>query len=419
MNESKVIVVIHRFGDYILGGFVNYAQVIDHSQHQVIYLVNARGHEDIRAYHNQAARIFEIADLEDYASLESAVQSTVQEFGQINLIIAMSEYDLIHAAMLRTQFNIQGTSEERVALYRDKIVMKKRIHSDGLRIPHFLDYQNADEAITFAEKVGYPLILKPRLGAASQGVKKVLNRSELEEALAVIEAANESDGYQCEEFIEGHIFHIDGLIQHGELQFIAISQYVNGCFAFSQGIPNGSFIVTDRLPLKNRLTRFTEEVLHSLELRNGCFHLEVIDRNDSEAVFLEIGARMGGAETPFLTLELFGVNLCEEWIKIDLGTFEPFNIPETGIHGGLLQIPEPRVVPAEVVHVKSIINEIPEIFDEQIPAIGEIMDGNGSYYHISGRYMFRGNSEAEVEEAIHKAIDLFHIETKPLEPSTV
>ncbi|MNN21082.1 hypothetical protein D3C81_1343900 [compost metagenome] len=67
----------------------------------------------------------------------------------------------------------------------------------------------------------------------------------------------------------------------------------------------------------------------------------------------------------------------------------------------------------------SIKDLIPEIFHEQIPKPGEIMDGKGSYYHISGRYMFRGNSEAEVEAAIHKAIELFHIEAKPLEPSAV
>ncbi|USB31705.1 ATP-grasp domain-containing protein [Paenibacillus sp. YPG26] len=419
MKEGKVIVVIHRFGDYVLGGFVNYARVIDHSLNRVVYLVNARGHQDIREYREQAAGVHELSDIEDYPSLEAAMQTTVEEYGQVDLIIAMSEFDLINAAKLRTRFNIPGTSEEKISLYRDKIVMKERLQRDGLRIPKFLDYQTPEEAISFAEDTGYPIILKPKLGAASKGVSKAHNRAELEEILADIDKANEAASFQCEEFVTGPIFHIDGLIQQGELQFIAISQYVNGCFAFSQGMPNGSFIVTDRLDLRNRMTSFTEEVLRSLELRNGCFHLEVIDRNGQEAVFLEIGARMGGAETPFLTLELYGVNLCEEWIRIELGTFEKLSVPETGVHGGLLQFPEPPCVPAEVVHVTSIKGLIPEIFHEQIPKPGEIMDGQGSYYHISGRYMFRGNSEAEVEAAIHKAIEIFHIEAKPLEPSSV
>lgn len=419
MKNGKVIVVIHRFGDYIFGGFVNYASVIDHSLNRVVYLVNARGHQDISEYRDQAAGVHELADIEDYPALEAAMQSTVEAYGQVDQLFAMSEFDQINAAKLRSKFNIPGTSEEKISLYRDKIVMKERIQSDGLRIPKFLDYPTSADAISFAEETGYPVILKPKLGAASQGVSKAHNRAELEEILAAIDAANESESFQCEEFVTGPIFHIDGLIQHGELQFIAISQYVNGCLAFSQGMPNGSFIVTDRLPLKKRLTSFTEEVLRSLELSNGCFHLEVIDRDGQEAVFLEIGARMGGAETPFLTLELFGVNLCEEWIRIELGTFEKLTIPETGVHGGLLQFPEPPCVPAEVVHVTSIKGLIPEIFHEQIPKPGEIMDGTGSYYHISGRYMFRGNSEAEVEAAIHKAIELFHIEAKPLEPSAV
>lgn len=419
MSVGKVIVVIHRFGDYIFGGFVNYTRVIDHSVNQVIYLVNSRGHQDISHYENQAADVHELEDIEDYTALHTAMQKTLEKYGRVDMLIAMSEYDLSNAAKLRTSFAIPGTDEEKIALYRNKVVMKERLQSDGLRIPRFIDYKTPEEAISFAEEAGYPVILKPKVGAASQGVSRVSNRKELEDVLFSIEQANETANFQCEEFITGPIFHIDGLIQKGELQFIAVSQYVNGCLAFSQGIPNGSFVVTDRIPLKERLTRFTEEVLHSLELDNGCFHLEVIDRNGEEAVFLEIGARMGGAETPFLTLELFGVNLCEEWIKIELGTFEKLEAPETGVHGGLLQFPEPPNVPAEVVQVTSLMGKIPEIFHEQIPQPGEVMDGKGSYYHISGRYMFRGQSEAEVEAAIHKAIELFHIEAKPLEPAAI
>ncbi|QYR23493.1 ATP-grasp domain-containing protein [Paenibacillus sp. sptzw28] len=416
MAQDKVIVVIHRFGDYILGGFVNYNRVIDHSEHRVVYFVNARGHQDINAYKDQAAAIYEFPDLEDYAALEDAAKEVIESYGIIDYIIAMSEYDLIQAAKLRTKFGIPGTSEQKIALYRNKIVMKERLQSDGLRVPNFLDYETVEDAISFAEKAGFPLILKPKLGAASKGVLRVSNWEELIQSLTAIERANETANYQCEEFVNGPIFHIDGLVRHGQLKFITVSQYVNGCLAFSQGLPNGSFIITDRTELKNRMTLFTEDVLRALELRDGCFHLEVIDREGVEAVFLEIGARMGGAETPFLTLELYGVNLCEEWIKIELGTFTELDVPQTGIHGGLLQFPEPPCVPAEVISVTSIIDRVPEIFHERIPEPGEIMDGSGSYYHISGRYMFRGESEAKVEQAIHWAIELFRIEARPLEP---
>ncbi|GFN32282.1 ATP-grasp domain-containing protein [Paenibacillus xylaniclasticus] len=415
MKSGQVIAIIHRFGDYVFGGFVNYTNVINHSDNRVIYFVNQRGHKDIEAYADQAAAIYELEDIEDYEALEVAAAEAVNSYGPIDLLIALSEFDLINAAKLRTKFNIPGISEQRIALYRDKIVMKERVRRDGIRVPEFLDYTSTDDAVAFASRVGYPIMLKPKRGAASQGVKKADNESELKKILEEIEQAGETDNYQCEEFINGPIFHIDGLIHKGQLQFIAVSQYVNGCYAFSQGIPNGSFIVTDRLELKERMTRFTEKVLHSLELLNGCFHLEVIDRNSCEAVFLEIGARMGGAETPFLTQDLYGVNLCEEWIRIELGTFTPLKVPESGVHGGLLQFPEPPGTPVEVISVTSLLGVIPEIYHERIPEPGEIMDGKGSYYHISGRYMFRGDSEAQVEQAIHRAIECFRIEAKPLE----
>ncbi|PLT44695.1 ATP-grasp domain-containing protein [Paenibacillus sp. FSL W8-1187] len=416
MTPSRKIAVIHRFGDVVLGGFVDYSRVIDHSRDQVAYFVNARGRKDIAAVEPLAAEVHELAELEAYEPLRAALSDASARLGGFDLLIALSEFDLSHAARLRSELAIPGVGLDRISLYRDKIVMKERLRRDGIRVPRFLDGADEEAALAFARETGYPLIVKPRRGAASQGVRRAEDERQLREALRAVHEAGMAGDCQVEEFVAGPIFHIDGLVKDGELAFYAPSQYVGGCLGFAEGRPNGSFIVTDRQELRDRLQRFTEETLRSLELTDGCFHLEVIDRDGREAVFLEIGARMGGAETPFLTVDLYGVNLCEEWIRIELGTFEPLQAPQEGVHGGLIQFPEPPGTPAEVVSVSSLLGVVPEIYDEWTPQPGEILDGKGSYYHISGRYRLRGESEAAVEKAILRAMGLFRIEARPLAP---
>ncbi|WP_197492080.1 ATP-grasp domain-containing protein [Paenibacillus jamilae] len=411
LKDRQVIVVIHRFGGLIFGNYMNYNTVIDHSQNDVIYFVNENGYKDIAAYKEQAAKIVRFERLEQQDELDQAMFEVVSTYGPIDHLISLSEFDMDVAAFLRTKYAIPGVDEQQVQLYRNKVEMKKRLKEHSIRTPYFIDFTTSDEVLAFAKKVNYPLILKPKVSAASIGVKLVHTDAELEEFLTTISLAD----YEAEEFVEGTIFHIDGIVNKGKIEFISVSRYVGSCLDFSKGKPCGSILITKDKNLRQRIVDFTGRSLKALELSEGSFHMELIHKQEKELVFLEIGARFGGAEIPFFLLDRFGIHLGEETVKILLGTFTGVPEADLNIHGGFLQIPEPQNTPLEVIHVTSLKEQIPEIFSEVIPNAGDIMDGSGSYYHISGRFMFDGQSEDQVEQAILKSIQLFHLEGKPLE----
>lgn len=396
------IVIINRWAD----DFAAYEKSIDHTQHQVCYIVNRSGRQGIRADRSVIEDILEVEKTNDLEELLRAGREIIDRHGPIDRILALSEFDLKEAAELRTRLGVAGIQEEQVRLYKDKVVMKQRMQERGLRVPKFLDDLSEARLFDFAAEVGFPLILKPKTGAASQGVYRVESEAELRQVLAEIELAE----YEGEEFVQGPIFHVDGLVREGELVFIKPSQYINTCLAFNHGVPLGSFLVDDA-DLRERLNRFTAETLAALELHNSAFHLEIILRDGQEPVFLEIGARVGGGEIPFLMRELYGIDLVDEWIKIELGL--PGQVPETDdrIAGGFLMVPEPQDRPCRVIGATSMVGRIPTLVSEILPQPGDLLDGNGGYEEIGGRFLFRGESSEEVQRDILETIRTYRLTT--------
>jgi Biotin carboxylase len=159
--------------------------------------------------------------------------------------------------------------------------------------------------------------------------------------------------------------------------------------------------------------------LRALEITNGAFHLELIEDRNGELHFLEIGARVGGGEIPFIMHDLFGVDLVGEWLRIEVQ--EP-PIDLSGANrievGGFLMIPEPEEVPCRVIYCTSLKATVPFLYREILPQPGEIFDGGGGYSHISGRFHFQGPREARIEASIHQAIAMFELVVEPIAESS-
>ncbi|MCX7569399.1 ATP-grasp domain-containing protein [Tumebacillus sp. DT12] len=402
---SQTIIIMHRWNN----SFMQFQNVIDHAANRVIYFVNPDGKKGIESYIDQASRVFEFTTMTDIEELRAACREVIDQYGGIDRLIAMSELDLTPAAILRTEFGIVGTQEHQVKMYRDKVEMKKRMERDGIRAPKFIDCETPDDVIAFSKEIGFPLILKPKSGASSHGVHQINTEAELHAVLPKIDFSD----YECEEFVAGPIFHTDGVTHNGEIVFLSVSRYFNDCLGFLSGNPVGS-IIEDDPAIREQLGEFTKRVLKSLELENSAFHLEIIMKNGNEPVFLEIGARLSGGEFAFQTQDVYGVHIGEEWLKIELGLFDGIKVEQRHPCGGYVLIPEPRDTPVEVIRNKSLINEVDGMIKEILAQPGDVLDGNGGYVKISGRFMFRGESRAQIEDAFRKTIDLFDMEYKPL-----
>jgi hypothetical protein len=402
----ETILIINRWDD----DFSRYDEYIDHRKHCVAYVTNPAGSQIVR---KDLARGLEIVpDITDRQAVVAAAQKLSREVGPFTKVLALSEFDLDTGAAVREALHTPGATPQQVRRFKDKVVMKQAICAAGLRAPQYLPLGDSPSAAALVAKLGLPLILKPRVGASSRGVIKVETEDQLAAALRDVSPQD----HECEQYVGGPIYHIDGLARDGELLFHTVSRYINSCLSFNHGVPLGS-VLLEESELRTTVVRFTRDVLRALELSSGAFHLEVILGPGDELYFLEIGARVGGGEIPFLGQALFGLDMMRAWVDIELGQDTEYLRAVDGRRlGGFLMIPEPRTVPASLVSVSSLAGKVDCLLKETLPPVGYVFDGKGGYEHISGRFLFAGDSSRAVEAAIRSAIDQFRMVTESARP---
>ncbi|MDQ0418343.1 biotin carboxylase [Croceifilum oryzae] len=403
MITNQNIVIMNRWSD----DYGNYATLLDHHQNNVSYIVNAGGavylenHPEIPNY----AQV--VNDLKDVEEVSAAFENIISRFGKIDVLIALSENDILVAGKMRDRYSIQGMSLQDTLRFIDKVEMKKSFVGTKVAVPRYLEDLTEKSLRHFVSETGFPVVLKPRTGAASAGVKIIPDREQLEAAMKEIDIHT----YECEEYVEGPIVHMDGIMKNGELVFVKTSRYLNTCYDYTLGKSVGSIIISDEQRSK-KFADFTEEVMKTLRLDNGVFHLEAILRDGDEPVFLELGARQGGGEVVPLMRLLYDVDLVRALFQSQLGEEIEIAPRETPFVSGFLLVPEPKEVPCKVVKV-SKVEGLSTLSYQYIPEVDSILDGKGGYYFNAGKFAFIGPEE-EIESDLLRAMNEYEIVTEPI-----
>lgn len=408
------IVIANRWPRYSDGRrwdneLTRYEDYVDHRRNRVSYVVDPAGARGVLVDRSLIASYSEISDINDFAALRGAVASAQQQVGPVDELIALSEFTLEIAARVRAELSIPGPRPEDVAVYRNKMRMKELVEKAGIRVPRYIGCSDTAKVITFAADRGYPLIIKPVDGAGSVGVHKVDGPAQLIGHLDGLDGTR----HEVEEFINGELHHVDGYVDADcEVEFQVVSRYINDCLSFERGQPLGS-VILNRGPLQQRIKEFTRVCLQALEMRDKPFHLELFVTPDDDLVFVEVGGRVGGSEVPHLLNRVFGVNLYEVWLRAMAGERVPIAPTDDDRSGGWLIVPKPAQLPARVRRAPSMLQEIPGLWRELVPDVGEVLEPGGSYDSLhSGRFIFLGDRQDQVLADVRRVLDVFRLETE-------
>jgi hypothetical protein len=393
------VLIINRWADE----FADYGRHIDHDRHQVAYVTTV---EHLPMAPSGAAHVEVIADLGEAGAVLAAADRCLRDTGGFDRVLALSEFDLLTAAEVREKFAVPGPGVGATHKVRDKIAMKRAVAGAGLRIPRFRAVESVRDAQDFADGLAGDVVVKPRGGAASQGCYVIDKGTPV---AAARPPGTDLTNHEAEEFVTGPIWHVDGLLHSGEAVFAAPSRYVNTCYDFARGVPLGSVI--QRGDRADRITDFALKCLRAMGIRDGAFHLEVIENRDGPA-FLEVGARVGGGEIPFVLRDVYGVDLVGDWIRIELGESPRTSVTRpVGDVAGFLMVPE--AVGQRLVARSSVLGTVPELYAEVLPPVGHVFDGEGGYDRILGRFRFRGPNSAAVEQAIQQTLRRYDYVLEP------
>ena len=233
-------------------------------------------------------------------------------------VIALDDFDLEKAALLREHFRIPGLGETDTRFFRDKLAMRLRAAENGIPVPEFTGTINYHDIAHFVDSVRPPWVLKPRLMAGAIGIKKYYDREEVWQRIHSL--GDEQSFFVLERFVPGDIFHVDSLWFEGEMVTAVASVYGTPPLEVTTG---GGIFTTRLLPRSSEgegeLLRLNEKVLRAFGLRNGVSHTEFIrSGEDGSLYFLETSARVGGANIADLIEAGTGMNMWAEWAKIEI-----------------------------------------------------------------------------------------------------
>lgn len=282
----------------------------------------------------------------DYANNDLIELRALQLHRQtaITTIIPMSEADILRAARLREALNIPGQRVENARLFRDKTLMKAHAQAKGVAVPRFTIIKDTLDLLNFIDEVNYPVVIKPIMGRGSLNTFLIRNAEELEQKLnsGFISNTSRYTDLLAEEYIDGDVYHIDGLQTEQTLRVLSVSKYVNNCLDFVNGAYLGSYTLEDQNPLNTKILNFCHDLIGRVFAlpKNALMHIEVfVDRN--QTIWLcEIACRIGGNGINDEVQLRHNMDIKLSYIQAECGrAFEPQPLLATKPVAGRLLIP--------------------------------------------------------------------------------
>jgi biotin carboxylase len=260
--------------------------------------------------------------------VERRVIELARERG-VERVIACQERDMDRAAQLRDVLGLPGQGFASVRPFRDKILMKERVAGTGVPVAEYAAVECPVDVLDFAERHGFPVVVKPRDGAGSFGVRILRSPSDVDEFVrGWTSPPGTQSNLMVERFVSDYMCHVDGLVVDGHLVYAWPSRYMYALAAF-QGDLSARMDVTlnEDDPLTDRLLRLADTVLDRMPCpRDFTFHAEIFHTPDDELVLGEIACRTGGAAQRDVQRTLFGLDPSECWVRAQLGLPLPFEV---------------------------------------------------------------------------------------------
>jgi hypothetical protein len=258
--------------------------------------------------------------VEDYES--PAVEALITDLArrwEVSGLVSTAEVDVLRCARVRGRLGLAGQGVASAEAYRNKFVMKRHVALAGVAVADMALLADDEGMRDFLAGGPFPMLLKPLRGAASIGIVKVDRPGDLPAAVRTLPAGAE---YLVESFVEGEMYHVDGLMRDGRVLQGWPSRYLYTQWeTMYESRPNLSAMLAEsdsRTPLLlDAVTKVVAALPAAPELLP--FHAEFFLDSEGRAVLCEIACRAGGAGITEAYERSFGLGMNEASVTSRLG----------------------------------------------------------------------------------------------------
>ncbi len=214
---------------------------------------------------------------------------------QVNGVMAdQCDYSHYAAAYIAERLGLPGSGLRAVQNATNKKWMRQTCEQAGIQQPRFFPCKYLEEAQAAAERLGYPVMVKPLDNRGNFGANQVENAGQLADAF--YEAIAHAHSREClvEKFIVGTMHTVDGFVfSDGTHQATAVASKV-----MLGGRKRVAMEIRYTPPIPEELIQRLKEnhiaVTKALGLKLGCSHGEYMVTNEGEIYLVECANRGGG-----------------------------------------------------------------------------------------------------------------------------
>jgi biotin carboxylase len=250
-------------------------------------------------------------------------------------IAAYADDRMATASALADRLGLVFHDEEVVQRVIDKSEQRKALRKGGLSVPscHLVPPRAGPKEINdLVEAVTFPVVMKPRLGAASRDTNLVHDATQLRDFIAQVQTDTVEPMMVLENYMVGaspppsehfgDYVSVESVVVDGSIMHLAVTGRPHQAKPFRE---TGLFIPSDfSTSLQAEVLHLATDAIRVLGIQVGCLHTE-IKITDVGPRVIEVNCRIGGFVPEVLARAAPGVNLNEIVLRVALG--QPIDYP--------------------------------------------------------------------------------------------
>lgn len=286
------------------------------AQHADVWLLNDRP----PLWEDKYVKGYALVDTLDRDAVVAAANEIDVQFDGV---ICWDEIRIENAAFLAESLGLPGPSVAGVHNCRDKRLTRLALKRDKVPQPESYLVSTEAEAFQATLKIGYPVVVKPRALAASQGVVLVSSDGDLGRAFRLAQSARENgvEGYDAnvliEEYVKGEEISIDAAWSSGDMLPLFVAHKRTGFPPYFEEVGHW---VDGKDPLRQdpRLLNVLLRAHAAVGFHSGITHTEIRLTENGPKV-IEINGRLGGDFIPYVGALATGIDPGKVAVEVACG----------------------------------------------------------------------------------------------------
>ncbi|MEU9445968.1 ATP-grasp domain-containing protein [Streptomyces sp. NPDC048304] len=249
-----------------------------------------------------------LPDPTDQAALSTAGRALAERYDLAG-VFTWTEWYLVPVARLARQLGLPTNAPEVMQACRNKANSRALFARHGVPSAASVGVRTVAEAEAVAERIGYPVVLKPAAHAASIGVIRVDTPEQLAAAYEFAEKAaslgQETTSVLVEEYLDGPEVSVECVTYRGETTAVALTRKTVSDPPYFEELAHS---VDADEPLLDVVTPVARAAIRSLGITKGVSHVEM-RLVDGRPRLVEVNGRIAGDMIGHLVRLATGIDL--------------------------------------------------------------------------------------------------------------